>query len=98
MYLPHPYEYGCIMKNGEHYVRLRDFVQAGYGITYDAKTKTPGIVAPQTRTEIAETDEVQAAAGKIQEACGLEEQTMEYLLRYRYGDDLVKKIAATIGQ
>lgn len=77
-------------------MRLRDMVQAGYGITYDGKTQVPGIIAPQTRTEIAESDEVQAAIDKIQEACGLEEQTMEYLLRYRYGDDLVKKIAAAV--
>ena len=40
--------------------------------------------------------EVQAAIDKIQEACGLEEQTIKYLLRYRYGDDLVKKIAAAV--
>ena len=90
--------YTCdvIMKDGCNYVQLADLAQAGYGVTYDANTKVPGIIAPQTRTEIAETDEVQAAAGKIQEACGLEEQTMEYLLRYRYGDDLVLKIAARL--
>lgn len=90
------YQCCCIMRGGENYVRLRDLVQAGYSITYDAKTQTPGVIAPQTRTEIAETDEVQAAIDKIQEACGLTEQTMEYLLRYRYGDDLVKKIAARL--
>lgn len=91
--------YTCdvIKKDGYNYVQLADLAQAGYGVTYDAKTKTPGIVAPQTRTEIVESDEVQAAVGKIQEACGLEEQTMEYLLRYQYGDDLVKKIAAAVG-
>ena len=91
--------YTCdvIEKDGYNYVQLADLAQAGYGVTYDAKTRTPGIVAPQTRTKIAETDEVQAAADKVQETCGLEEQTMEYLLRYRYGDDLVKKIAAAVG-
>ena len=29
----------------------------------------------------------------VQELSGLEEQTIEYLLRYQYGEDLVKKPA-----
>ena len=29
----------------------------------------------------------------VQELAGLEEQTIEYLLRYQYGEDLVKKSA-----
>ena len=29
----------------------------------------------------------------VQELAGLEEQTIEYLLRYQYGEDLVKKPA-----
>lgn len=37
-----------------------------------------------------------AAIETIQQAAGLEEQTMEYLLKYRCGDDLVKKLAAAI--
>nr|WP_300183046.1 hypothetical protein [uncultured Agathobaculum sp.] len=37
-----------------------------------------------------------AAIETIQQAAGLEEQTMAYLLKYRYGDDLVKKLAAAI--
>lgn len=70
---------------------------AGYGITYDAKTQVPGIVAPQTRADVPDGDsEVQAAIAKVQAATGLEEQTMEYLLKYRYGDDLVKKLAAAV--
>ena len=32
----------------------------------------------------------------VQEAAGLEEQTIEYLLRYQYGEDLVKKLAKTM--
>lgn len=40
--------------------------------------------------------EVQAAIETIQQAVGLEEQTMAYPLKYRYGDDLVKKLAAAI--
>lgn len=92
-----PYECGCIMKGGENYMRLRDMVQAGYGITYDAKTKTPGIVAPMTRPGTIVTDEeTLAAMDKVQAACGLEEQTMVYLLRYQYGGDLLRKLAAAI--
>ena len=91
------YQCCCIMRSGENYVRLRDFVQAGYGITYDAKTRTPGIVAPMIRPGTIVTDEeTMAATDKVQAACGLEEQTMVYLLRYQYGDDLVKKIAAAV--
>ena len=91
------YTCSCIVKSGEHYVRLRDFEQAGYDVTYDAGTQTPGIAAPQTRTTATESDEVQAAAGKVQTACGLEERTMDYLLRYEYGDDLLRKLAAALG-
>ena len=88
-----------IMKDGYNYVQLADLAQAGYGITYDAKTQVPGIVAPQTREDVPDGDsEVQAAIETIQQAAGLEEQTMAYLLKYRYGDDLVKKLAAAINK
>ena len=91
------YTCSCIEKAGENYMRLRDLTQAGYGITYDARTQVPGIVAPMTRAQVLEAgDEVQAAIEKVQSACGLEEQTIEYLLKYRYGDDLVKKLAASV--
>lgn len=91
--------YTCdvIEKDGYNYIQLADLAQAGYGVTYDAKTQVPGIVAPQTRAEVPDNDsEVRAAIETIQQAAGLEEQTMEYLLKYRYGDDLVKKLAAAI--
>nr|WP_297175091.1 N-acetylmuramoyl-L-alanine amidase [uncultured Agathobaculum sp.] len=93
-------DYACsvIEKDGENYMRLRDLTQAGYGVTYDASTKTPGMTAPQTRADIpAAGDEVQAAIDKVRQAAGLEEQTMTYLLKYQYGDELVKKIAAAVG-
>ncbi|MCI7126189.1 MAG: N-acetylmuramoyl-L-alanine amidase [Agathobaculum sp.] len=91
------YECACIVKNDENYVRLRDFTQAGYGISYDAKTGMPGVFAPQTRTDVpAASDEVQAAVDKLQTVCGLEEQTIAYLLRYQYGDALLKKLAAAV--
>ena len=91
------YDCGCIMKNGENYVRLRDFVQAGYSITYDAKTQTPGVIAPQTRPGTIVTDEeTLAALDKVQTACGLVDQTMVYLLKYQYGGELLRKLAAAI--
>ena len=91
------YTCDAIMKDGYNYVQLADLAQAGYGITYDAKTQVPGIVAPQTREDVPDGDsEVQAAIDTIQQATGLEDQTMAYLLKYRYGDDLLKKLAAAI--
>ena len=91
------YTCSCIVKSGEHYVRLRDLEQAGYDVTYDAGTQTPGIAAPQTRIFAPENDEVQAAVDRVQTACGLEDRTMDYLIRYEYGDDLLRKLAAAIG-
>lgn len=60
------------------------------GIKYDTATVKP--VEP-TKPQDAE---VQAAIEKIQTKAGLEEQTIEYLLRYQYGEELIKKIAAHI--
>ena len=42
------------------------------------------------------TAEVQDAIDTVQEAAGLEEQTIEYLLRYQYGEQLVRKLAAAM--
>ena len=39
---------------------------------------------------------MQNAVDTVQEVAGLEEQTIEYLLRYQYGEQLVKKLAATM--
>ena len=89
-------DYSCevIEKEGYNYVKLASLTQAGYSVTYDAATKTPGIAAPQTRAEVPDGDSaVQAAIDKVQAVCGLEEQTMAYLRRYQYGDDLLRKLA-----
>lgn len=91
--------YTCdvIMKNGSNYVQLADLAQAGYGVTYDAKTKVPGIVAPMTRPgDIAVDEETQQALEAVQHAAGLTAETMVYLMQYRYGDDLVKKLATAV--
>lgn len=91
------YTCSCIEKAGENYMRLRDLTQAGYGITYDARTQVPGIVAPMTRPgDIAVDQETQDALEKVQRAAGLGAETMVYLMQYRYGDDLVKKLAAAV--
>ena len=91
--------YTCdvIKKEGSNYVQLADLAQAGYGVTYDAKTKVPGIVAPMTRPgDIAVDEETQQALEAVQRAAGLTAETMVYLMQYRYGDDLVKKLAAAV--
>jgi len=36
---------------------------------------------------------VQEAVDTVQEVAGLEEQTIEYLLRYQYGEQLIEKLA-----
>ena len=36
---------------------------------------------------------VQNAVDTVQKVAGLEEQTIEYLLRYQYGEQLIKKLA-----
>ena len=91
------YPCNVIEKEGYNFLKLADLAQAGYSVTYDAAAGLPGIVAPQTRAERAESAEVQAAIEKVQAACGLEEQTMEYLLRYQFGDALLEKLAAALG-
>ncbi|MDO5141604.1 MAG: N-acetylmuramoyl-L-alanine amidase [Eubacteriales bacterium] len=93
-----PYPCSVIVQDGENYVRLRDFVQAGYGVTYDAKTKVPGVVAPQTRTAAEADASVQAHIDAVRAATGLSEATMAYLLRYRYGDALLRKLAEALRQ
>ena len=57
------------------------------GIKYDTTTAKP---AEATKPQ---DPEVQAAIEKIQTKAGLEEKTIEYLLKYEYGESLVKKLA-----
>ena len=66
-------------------------------MVYDAVRQMPSITAPQCRTFVPDgTAEVQEAIDTVQEYAGLEEQTIDYLLRYQYGEELIKKIAAHI--
>lgn len=57
------------------------------GIKYNTSTDKP---AEPTKPQ---DPEVQAAIEKIQTKAGLEEKTIEYLLAYKYGEQLVKKLA-----
>lgn len=88
------YTCDCIEKDGINFVKMRSLPQAGYTVVFDAARKLPAITSPQCRTFVPDADvTVQDAIDKLREVCGLEEQTIEYLRKYRYGDDLVKKLA-----
>ena len=88
------YECDVITKDATNYIKMRSLQQAGFMIGYDAVRKVPSITAPQCRTFVPDGDEaVQAAVDTLQESAGLEKQTIEYLLRYQWGEDLVKKLA-----
>ena len=59
------------------------------GIKYDT--------AASTKPAEPETDaETQAAITKVQQAAGLSDKTMQYLLDYEYGVELVKKLAKAV--
>ena len=58
------------------------------GIKYDTSTAKPA--EPVTDAE------TQAAITKVQQAAGLSDKTMQYLLDYEYGVELVKKLAAAM--
>lgn len=91
------YECDVITKDATNYIKMRSLQQAGFMIGYDAVRKVPSITAPQCRTFVPEGDEaVQAAVDTLQESAGLEKQTIAYLLRYQWGEDLVKKLAAAV--
>ena len=91
------YECDVITKDATNYIKIRSLQQAGFMIGYDAVRKVPSITAPQCRAFVPDGDEaVQAAVDTLQESAGLEKQTIEYLLRYQWGEDLVKKLAAAV--
>ena len=91
------YECDVINKDATNYIKMRSLQQAGFTVVYDAARKLPSITAPQCRTFVLDGDEaVQAAVDTLQESAGLETQTIEYLLRYQWGEDLVKKLAKAV--
>lgn len=84
----------CITKDEVNYIKMRSLEQAGFAVSYDAIRKLPSITAPQCRTFVPDGDEtVQQAVDMLQESAGLESKTIDYLLRYQWGEDLVKKLA-----
>lgn len=89
----------CICRDDVNFIKMRSLQQAGFTVVYDAVRKLPSITAPQCRTFVPDgTPDVWEAIGTVQECAGLEEQTIEYLLRYQWGEDLVKKLAAAMQQ
>ena len=58
------------------------------GIKYDTSTAKPA--EPVTDAE------TQAAITKVQKAAGLSGKTMQYLLEYEYGVELIHKLAAAV--
>lgn len=91
------YKCECIEKDGHNFVKLRSLSQAGYDVVFDAARQLPAMTAPQCRPFVPEANEnVQNAIKTLQQVCGLEDQTIEYLRKYKYGDDLVKKLAKGI--
>lgn len=91
------YECECIEKDGNNFVKMRSLSQAGYDVVFDAARQLPAMTAPQCRAFVPEGDEaVQDAIDTLQEVCGLEEQTIAYMRKYQYGDELVKKLAKAV--
>lgn len=91
------YKCECIEKDGNNFVKMRSLSQAGYDVVFDAARQLPAMTAPQCRAFVPEGDEeVQDAIDTLQEVCGLEAQTIAYMRKYQYGDDLVKKLAKAV--
>lgn len=91
------YDCECIDKNDVNYIKMRSLTQAGFNVVYDAVRQQPSITAPQSRAFVPDcTAEVQEAVDVLRENVGLEQQTIEYLRRYQWGDELVKKIAKAV--
>ncbi|MGO5097628.1 peptidoglycan recognition protein family protein [Agathobaculum sp. LCP25S3_E8] len=91
------YKCECIEKDGHNFVKMRSLSQAGYDVVFDAARQLPAMTAPQCRAFVPDRDEaVQDAIDTLQETCGLEEQTIAYMRKYKYGDELVTKLAAAM--
>lgn len=91
------YTCSCIMKNDENYIRMRDLEQADFTVQYDKKVDAPEIIPPQTRAHVYPWDEsVQQAMNAVQAASGIEDKTITYLLKYEYGEELLKKLAKAV--
>ena len=87
------YTISSIVKNNENYIRMRDLINAGYSIDYDKETDIPSMLAPNTRI-VSENDMLSLSdkISQLQEDFGIENQTVDYIIRYLYGNDLVDKL------
>lgn len=66
----------------------------GHG-EYEA-TVCPGKINTVRLHKLLEEDKIQAAINKVQDRAGLEEQTIQFLLAYKYGEELLIKLAAVM--
>ena len=89
-----PSECDVITKDATNYIKMRSLQQAGFTIGYDAVRKVRASPHRSAARSVPDcTAEVQEAVDTVQEVAGLEEQTIEYLLRYQYGEQLIEKLA-----
>lgn len=89
-----PYVCECIEKSGQNYVKMRSLAQAGFDVDFDAVRKVPIITAPDCRAFVHDPDEKQQTAiDKVKEFCGIEQKTIDFMRRYKFGDTLIEKIA-----
>ena len=87
------YTVSSIEKDGENYVRIRDFEKAGYVIDYDRQTLEPSMLAPQTRAvDKQDEEDFELSIQAVKDRFGFEDQTMQYLFRYQYGVELLEKL------
>lgn len=88
------YNISSIEYEDENYIRMRDLIQAGYVIGWDGNTNIPQLRAPMTRI-VTEEDKIEYnnITNNLKDKFGLEDQTIEYLFKYIYGNDLVKKLS-----
>ena len=87
------YTVSSIEKDGENYVRIRDFEKAGYVIDYNRQTLEPSMLAPQTRAvDKQDEEDFELSIQAVKDRFGFEDQTMQYLFRYQYGVELLEKL------
>lgn len=88
------YSVNAINKDDTNYIKLRDLEQAGYSVSYDSSRQIPVVKNPFVKSEIALTDEDEQAIATLKQKAGLEDSTIQYLLNYTYGRELISKLAS----
>lgn len=90
-------EYVCdvINKNNTNYIKLRDFEKAGFTVVFEDTTKRPAITSPQQRAYVPQVNaETQAQIDYAKDHFDIGDSTIEYIRKYLYGDDLLRKLAS----